>query len=110
MINAWWDRDVRSCRLTSRAARRLALAEMNDELERRKKDASTWTSSMKVLLGSSREASQRIAIVLMMLLRPEGLFPSRRRRRELHELPSEDELSAADPSARIEPEEGSHEP
>ncbi|HVA85928.1 MAG TPA: hypothetical protein VNF73_06370, partial [Candidatus Saccharimonadales bacterium] len=26
-----------------------------------------------------------LALVLMMLLRPEGLFPSRRRRQELHE-------------------------
>ena len=26
-----------------------------------------------------------LALVLMMLLRPEGLFPSRRRRSELHE-------------------------
>ena len=48
-----------------------------------------------------------LALVLMMLLRPEGLFPSRRRRRELHETPGEDELTAADPTARIEPEERS---
>ncbi len=32
-----------------------------------------------------------LALVLMMLLRPEGLFPSRRRRRELHESPDEAE-------------------
>ncbi|HYM83755.1 MAG TPA: branched-chain amino acid ABC transporter permease, partial [Candidatus Dormibacteraeota bacterium] len=32
-----------------------------------------------------------LALVLMMLLRPEGLFPSRRRRRELHESPEEAE-------------------
>ncbi len=43
-----------------------------------------------------------IALVLMMLLRPEGFFPSRRRRRELHETPDEaeqanTELSAAEP-------------
>ncbi len=30
-----------------------------------------------------------LALVLMMLLRPEGLFPSRRRRSELHETPEE---------------------
>jgi ABC-type branched-subunit amino acid transport system permease subunit len=30
-----------------------------------------------------------LALVLMMLLRPEGLFPSRRRRSELHESPEE---------------------
>jgi branched-chain amino acid transport system permease protein len=30
-----------------------------------------------------------IALVAMMLLRPEGLFPSTRRRRELHEQPAE---------------------
>jgi ABC-type branched-subunit amino acid transport system permease subunit len=30
-----------------------------------------------------------LALVLMMLLRPEGLFPSRRRRSELHETPDE---------------------
>jgi ABC-type branched-subunit amino acid transport system permease subunit len=30
-----------------------------------------------------------LALVLMMLLRPEGLFPSRRRRSELHESPDE---------------------
>jgi ABC-type branched-subunit amino acid transport system permease subunit len=40
-----------------------------------------------------------LALVLMMLLRPEGLFPSRRRRRELHESPAEDELTAPDPSS-----------
>ena len=48
-----------------------------------------------------------LALVGMMLFRPEGLFPSRRRRRELHETPAEDELTAADPTARIEPEERS---
>jgi branched-chain amino acid transport system permease protein len=30
-----------------------------------------------------------LALVTMMLLRPEGLFPSRRRRSELHETPDE---------------------
>jgi branched-chain amino acid transport system permease protein len=34
-----------------------------------------------------------LALVLMMLLRPEGLFPSRQRRRELHESPEEAEES-----------------
>jgi ABC-type branched-subunit amino acid transport system permease subunit len=38
-----------------------------------------------------------LALVLMMLLRPEGLFPSRRRRRELREAPAEDELASTDP-------------
>jgi ABC-type branched-subunit amino acid transport system permease subunit len=38
-----------------------------------------------------------LALVLMMLLRPEGLFPSRRRRQELHEVAAEDELAAPDP-------------
>ena len=39
-----------------------------------------------------------LALVLMMLVRPEGLFPSRRRRRELHvaeELTGEDSLGAS---------------
>jgi ABC-type branched-subunit amino acid transport system permease subunit len=39
-----------------------------------------------------------LALVLMMLLRPEGLFPSQRRKRELHEtedLAGEDELGAS---------------
>ncbi len=39
-----------------------------------------------------------LALVLMMLLRPEGLFPSRRRRRELHEAPAQDEMTAVDAS------------
>jgi ABC-type branched-subunit amino acid transport system permease subunit len=42
-----------------------------------------------------------LALVLMMLFRPEGLFPSRQRRRELREvetLPGEDEMTAADPT------------
>jgi ABC-type branched-subunit amino acid transport system permease subunit len=39
-----------------------------------------------------------LALVLMMLLRPEGLFPSRRRRRELHETPADDELTGPEPS------------
>jgi ABC-type branched-subunit amino acid transport system permease subunit len=39
-----------------------------------------------------------LALVLMMLLRPEGLFPSRRRRRELHEEPAEDVLTSPDPA------------
>jgi ABC-type branched-subunit amino acid transport system permease subunit len=39
-----------------------------------------------------------LALVLMMLIRPEGLFPSRRRRRELHETPALDELGAPDPT------------
>jgi len=34
-----------------------------------------------------------LALVLMMLLRPEGLFPSRQRRSELHETPDEAEES-----------------
>ena len=39
-----------------------------------------------------------LALVLMMLLRPEGLFPSQRRKRELHvteDLAGEDELGAS---------------
>ncbi len=44
-----------------------------------------------------------LALVIMMLVRPEGLFPSRRRRRELHEVvEGEDEMTATDPSARVE--------
>ncbi len=45
-----------------------------------------------------------LALVSMMLLRPEGLFPSRRRQRELHDLPDlpgEDELTAPDPTGTI---------
>ncbi len=41
-----------------------------------------------------------LALVLMMLIRPEGLFPSRRRRQELREAPTvagEDELGGIDP-------------
>jgi len=40
-----------------------------------------------------------LALVIMMLVRPEGLFPSRRRRLELHEVPTEDEMIAPDPTA-----------
>ena len=40
-----------------------------------------------------------VALVVMMLVRPEGLFPSRRRRRELHESVGVDVLTAADPTA-----------
>jgi ABC-type branched-subunit amino acid transport system permease subunit len=39
-----------------------------------------------------------LALVLMMLLRPEGLFPSRRRRQELREATGEDELASPDPT------------
>jgi len=35
-----------------------------------------------------------LALVLMMLLRPEGLFPSRRRREELHEAAADVEATA----------------
>jgi ABC-type branched-subunit amino acid transport system permease subunit len=45
-----------------------------------------------------------LALVAMMLLRPEGLFPSRRRRRELHEVPSTDELASPDPTGVRDPE------
>jgi ABC-type branched-subunit amino acid transport system permease subunit len=38
-----------------------------------------------------------LALVLMMLLRPEGLFPSRRRRQELREAAGEDEMIAPEP-------------
>ncbi len=41
-----------------------------------------------------------LALVLMMLLRPEGLFPSRRRRRELHELPGDDDMIGPEPSTQ----------
>ena len=37
-----------------------------------------------------------LALVLMMLLRPEGLFPSRRRREELHEAAAEVEATATE--------------
>jgi ABC-type branched-subunit amino acid transport system permease subunit len=47
-----------------------------------------------------------LALVIMMLVRPEGLFPSRRRRRELHETPTEDELTAPDPTAGDPGQEG----
>jgi len=47
-----------------------------------------------------------LALVIMMLVRPEGLFPSRRRRRELHETPAVDELTAPDPTAGDPSEEG----
>jgi branched-chain amino acid transport system permease protein len=45
-----------------------------------------------------------LALVLMMLLRPAGLFPSRQRRRELAEVeeePGEDELASPDPTAQV---------
>ncbi len=42
-----------------------------------------------------------IALVLMMLLRPEGLFPSGRRRRELHDRPDEFVGEAPDESGEI---------
>jgi ABC-type branched-subunit amino acid transport system permease subunit len=42
-----------------------------------------------------------LALVLMMLLRPAGLFPSRQRRRELAEEPGEDEMVASDPTASV---------
>jgi ABC-type branched-subunit amino acid transport system permease subunit len=45
-----------------------------------------------------------LALVAMMLLRPEGLFPSRRRRKELHETPDTDELAGPDPTGVHEPE------
>jgi ABC-type branched-subunit amino acid transport system permease subunit len=38
-----------------------------------------------------------LALVVMMLVRPEGLFPSRRRRQELHEASTTDELASNDP-------------
>jgi branched-chain amino acid transport system permease protein len=38
-------------------------------------------------LGSSRMMVFGLALVAMMLLRPEGIFPSARRRQELHEAP-----------------------
>jgi branched-chain amino acid transport system permease protein len=50
-----------------------------------------------------------LALVFMMILRPEGLFPSQRRKRELHaaeelgaeevEMAAADELGSADPSS-----------
>jgi ABC-type branched-subunit amino acid transport system permease subunit len=48
-----------------------------------------------------------IALVLMMLLRPEGLFPSRRRRRELHSVDVTSVAALADPdgAASLEPED-----
>jgi ABC-type branched-subunit amino acid transport system permease subunit len=38
-----------------------------------------------------------LALVVMMLVRPEGLFPSRRRRQELREAATTDELASSDP-------------
>jgi ABC-type branched-subunit amino acid transport system permease subunit len=45
-----------------------------------------------------------VALVLMMLLRPEGLFPSSRRRRELHTFEEESEVSPSglDASGELE--------
>ncbi len=42
-----------------------------------------------------------VALVLMMLLRPEGLFPSSRRKRELHARPDEFEGEAPDEAGEI---------
>jgi ABC-type branched-subunit amino acid transport system permease subunit len=42
-----------------------------------------------------------LALVLMMLLRPAGLFPSRQRSRELAEETGEDELAAPDPTGAV---------
>ena len=42
-----------------------------------------------------------IALVAMMLLRPEGLFPSRRRQRELHEPEGGDLTSGDLPDASL---------
>jgi hypothetical protein len=44
---------------------------------------------------------------LMMLLRPEGLFPSRRRRRELHSVDVTSVAALADPdgAAALEPQD-----
>jgi ABC-type branched-subunit amino acid transport system permease subunit len=42
-----------------------------------------------------------LALVAMMLLRPEGLFPSRRRRIELHEVDEEMEEAAEDASGAV---------
>jgi branched-chain amino acid transport system permease protein len=41
-----------------------------------------------------------LALVAMMLLRPEGLFPSRRRQRELHQV-SEDVADVPPPTAAL---------
>jgi hypothetical protein len=48
-----------------------------------------------------------IALILMMLLRPEGLFPSRRRRRELHSVDVTSVAALADPdtAAALEPQD-----
>jgi ABC-type branched-subunit amino acid transport system permease subunit len=43
-----------------------------------------------------------LALVLMMLLRPAGLFPSRQRRRELGEETGAEELAAPDPTGAVE--------
>ncbi len=42
-----------------------------------------------------------LALVAMMLLRPEGLFPSRQRRHELHEVAEESEEAAEDTSEAV---------
>ncbi|HEY7590764.1 MAG TPA: hypothetical protein VH723_07210 [Candidatus Limnocylindrales bacterium] len=42
-----------------------------------------------------------LALVLMMLLRPEGLFPSQRRRRELHAAEAADDPDAITPAAGL---------
>jgi ABC-type branched-subunit amino acid transport system permease subunit len=42
-----------------------------------------------------------VALVLMMLLRPEGLFPSSRRKRELHARPDEYEGEAPDDTGEL---------
>ncbi len=55
-----------------------------------------WVNYQGLLYG--------IALVLMMLLRPEGFFPSRRRRRELHETPDEAEQANVELSAAEQPE------
>ena len=43
-----------------------------------------------------------LALALMMILRSEGLFPSRQRRRELHEEPAIDEMTSPDPAGERE--------
>jgi ABC-type branched-subunit amino acid transport system permease subunit len=42
-----------------------------------------------------------LALVLMMIVRPAGLFPSRQRKRELAEETGEDELASPDPTGAV---------
>ena len=69
-VNSSWDRQTAACRLPTRAMREAAIAEMDDELQKKAEDAKSIKQLITAVLDSRRAVSESMADVFLALLLP----------------------------------------